>query len=180
MYLLPQYRFAFLAVPATGSHAVVRALQQVGGCSSLGQHHDLPCDHLTRLGAFGFDHTWTVACTVRELIPWIESIYRKRIVLGWDYHSNTITVEWIKTLERERRFFYPLQRDPFARFTAYCTDIWRHESLQEDFRRTTMACGMPPTTLERINVTRAPEATWSDRAAIYVTEKYRQREVVYA
>lgn len=170
VYVWPRYRFAFLAMPATGSVAVARALMHAGG-RCLNGHHDTPAEHVERLHAMGYDHTWRTATTVRDPHDWFRSMFRKGAVGAHEH--GPINVEWIQRLEQDRRWFQPCGRDLFWKYVPYATDVWRQETLQADLDRTLVEIGAPALTLERWNVSQWEDASFTAEAFAYILDRYR-------
>ena len=46
MYVIPEFKFCFLAAPRTASKAIAQALVEHRGAIKLGSHHDTPDDHI--------------------------------------------------------------------------------------------------------------------------------------
>jgi len=77
MYIIPKYKFAFLAAPRTGSKAVAKALMEQRGAILIGSHHSTPDEH----PEIEIDRDWLVCSATRghwdTMISWWFKIDRR-------------------------------------------------------------------------------------------------------
>lgn len=70
MYIIPDWKFCFLASPRTGSKAVAKALIEQRGAILVGTHHSVPSEH----SEYDIDKSWLVCSAVRNnwdtMISW--------------------------------------------------------------------------------------------------------------
>lgn len=173
MYVWPKYRFAFLAMPATGSVTVSRALMRAGAYC-LNGHHDTPDMHTDALRELGYDHTWTTATTIRPVRDWFTSMFRKGAV--GSHEAGPLTLDWIHRLEKDRRWFQSFGRELYWKYGPYANTIWEHGRLQQDVDKTTDRIGAPRLVLEEWNVSNWPHPEWTPEALDYVRGKYLWQE----
>ncbi|MGV9103859.1 MAG: hypothetical protein ACOC3C_07070 [Candidatus Thorarchaeota archaeon] len=142
MYIIPEYKFAFLAAPRTGSKAIATALQEYRGAELIGSHHTTPDEH----PEIEIDGSWTVCSTIRN---------------HWD-----AMISWWFKIERKARAMTPLSKflprfcenNPnfvqngqlWWRTLPHTNTILRHEWLQADFDQALVKVGMSPLDLPRI------------------------------
>jgi hypothetical protein len=141
MYVIPEWKFCYIAAPRTGSKAVSRALREHRGAVLVGSHHTTPDDSDYEIGK-----DWTICSTVRN-------------------HFDAMISWWFK-IERKQRAMTPLI-DFLPRFCAnnpaYVRDhrLWwigapwvntwlRYEHLQSDFDQALVKAGMAPLDLPTV------------------------------
>lgn len=142
MYIIPEWKFAFLAAPRTGSKAIARALLDHRGAELIGSHHTLPDDH----PEIEIDSSWTVCSTIRN---------------HWD-----AMISWWFKIERTAKAMTPLAKF-LPRFCAnnpnfvqdgqlwnktlsYSNAVLRYEWLQADFDLALVRAGMAPLDMTKI------------------------------
>lgn len=142
MYVIPKYKFAFLAAPRTGSKAVAKALVERRGAALIGSHHTALDEHLD----FEIGSDWTVCSAVRN-------------------HWDTMVSWWFK-IERRARAMMPLaefiprfcRNNPnivqdgrlWWKTLPHTNTILRYEQLQSDFDQALVKAGMPPLDLPKV------------------------------
>ena len=138
MYIIPDWKFCFLASPRTGSKAIAQVLMEKYGAILVGSHHTTPTEHPD----YNFNSDWVVCSAIRN--HWCAMI-------SW----------WFK-LERRGRM------TPLAEFLPrFCANnpnfvqnhkLWqknipftnhplRYEQLNADLDQALVAVGLPPVDL---------------------------------
>lgn len=142
MYIIPEFKFAYIANPRTGSKAIREALMKYRNAELVGSHHTTPKDH----PEIKFGPDWTVCATVRN-------------------HWDTMVSWWFK-IERVERAMTPLM-EFLPRFCegnpnfvnanrlwwageGYVNTYLRYEQLQADFDQALVKAGMAPLDLPRV------------------------------
>jgi hypothetical protein len=174
MYVWERYKFAFLAMPATGSVSTAKSICEMGGRIIRG-HHSAPCWEMKELLEIGYDETWTTATTVREPISWWNSWWKKGAFSP--NHNDPVSLKWVKLCETDREWFNPHERTLFWRYVPLANVIWHQETLQADIDLTCEIMGIPRIELKRRNCNNRPNPTWDDDAYEYVMRKYKTNPV---
>lgn len=138
MYIIPEWKFCFLATPRTGSKAVAKALVEQRGAILVGSHHSTPDEH----PEYEIDSDWVVCSSIRN---------------HWD-----AMISWWFKIERKGRMA------PLAEFLPrFCTsnsnfvqggklwwrnipftnEVLRYDWLESDLDNALVATGLPPVTL---------------------------------
>lgn len=167
MYVVESHKFAFLAMPGTGSVTVSRAIMRIGG-RCLNGHHDTPEGHEAELREIGYDHTWTTATAVRQPVSWFRCMFSKGVCGAGKLER--VTLRWIKEFERDPAYFKwgANTRSLFWKYTPFANVIWHQERLDQDIKAFPFL-GQ----LEKWNVGKRQSVDWDNDALCYVTEKYR-------
>ena len=170
MYVWPEYRFAFLAMPATGSVAVSRALMRAGARCVVG-HHKTPAHRPDMVAATGWDETWTTATTVRDPVSWFASMWKKGALGSHMLSTDPLTVDWIHKLEEDTAWFDGTG-NLWWQYVPYATVLWNQKTLQADMDTTMAAIGAPKLPLETWNVSLWREPTVTPEALAYIRSTY--------
>ncbi len=141
MYIIPEWKFAFLASPRTGSKAFAQVLREKYGAILVGSHHTTPADH----PEYKFNSDWVVCSAIRN---------------HWD-----AMISWWFKIERKGRM------TPLAEFLPrFCANnpnfvqdhqLWqknipftnhplRYERLDSDIDQALVAVGLPPVDLPTV------------------------------
>jgi hypothetical protein len=171
MYVIPQYKFCYIAAPRTGSKACARALVEHRGAVLVGSHHTSPDDHDYDIGK-----DWTVCSTVRN-------------------HWDTM-ISWYFKIERKAKAMTPLHKF-LPRFCennpnfVRVNQLWwigathvntglRYECLQADFDQALVKAGMAPLDLPTIIDSArdgAPYQAFYKRASVAWVADYFKEEI---
>lgn len=169
MIVWPAYRLAYLAMPATGSHAVSAALRQAGAIR-IGGHHDTPADHAERLRSLGYGDDWVVATTIRRIVDWFSSMWRKGVCDS--ANMEAVTIDWVRDFEQDRTYFPEDGSGPFWQYVPWSNVVWRYETLQSDINSTLAKLGAPSLRLEVLNPSHRGIVSWESSALEYVGRRY--------
>jgi len=142
MYILPDWKFAFLAAPRTGSKAVAAALLEQRGAVLIGSHHTTPDQH----PEIEIDSSWTVCSTTRN-------------------HWDTMVSWWFK-LQRLEKSMLPLikflprfcENNPnfvqggqlWHNTLPHTNNVLRYDWLQADLDMALVKAGMAPVDLPKV------------------------------
>ena len=169
MYVIPDWKFCFLASPRTGSKAVAKVLVEKYGATLIGSHHTNPKDHPD----YGMDRDWVICSGVRN---------------HWD-----AMVSWWFKIERRGRML-PLA-DFLVRFCAnnpnfvqdnklwkrneqYINKLLRYEQLNADLDYALVSAGLPPVDLpvvvDSARDGRPYQVFYKDDTAAWVAQYFKE------
>lgn len=138
MYIIPDWKFCFLAAPRTGSKAVAKVLVEKYGAILIGSHHSNPDEH----PEYKMNRDWVICSGVRN-------------------HWDTM-ISWLFKIERQGRMtpladFLPrfCESNPnfirnqqlWWRSMPFINQLLRYECLNADLDYALVSAGLPPVDL---------------------------------
>jgi hypothetical protein len=141
MYIIPEWKFCFLASPRTGSKAIAKVLMEQRGAILIGSHHSIPDEH----PEYEIGNDWVVCSGIRN-------------------HWDTMISWWFK-IERKGRMkpladFLPrfCNNNPnfvknqqlWWRNMPFTKKLLRYEWLNADLDHALVSVGLPPVDLPTV------------------------------
>ena len=171
MYVIPEYRFCFLASPRTGSKAIAKALIEKYGAILVGSHHTTPDEH----PEYVLDRDWVVCSGIRN---------------NWD-----AMISWWFKIERRGRMqpladFLPCFCEANSNFVSggqlwwknkpFTNKVLRYDQLNVDFDYALVSVGLPPVNLPVVTDSkrggRPYQIFYKDDTAAWVS-RYFEKEI---
>ncbi len=135
MYVIPKWKFCFLASPRTGSKAIARVLTEKYGAALIGSHHTTPDEHLD----YKFDRDWIICSTIRN--NW-------DAMISWWFKTErsgrmTPLAEFLPRFCKSNSNFV-CDQQLWWRNTPFTNHPLRYEHLNTDLDQALVATGLPP------------------------------------
>lgn len=177
MYIIPEFRFCFLAEPRTGSKAVAKALTDRYGAILVGSHHSTPDEH----PEYEINRDWVICSGVRNnwdaLISWWFKIERRGTMRPLNEFLPAFCAN-NPNFVRDKRLWW--------RTTPFINKLIRYEHLNSDLDHALVTVGLPPVDLPVVlDSKRAGRpyqvfykddtTTWVSRYFAKEIEKYQQK-----
>ena len=135
MYVIPDYKFCYLAAPRTGSKAVAKALVEKYGAVCIGNHHTTPDENLE----YELGSDWIICSTVRNswdtMISWWFKIERRGRMKPLSVFLPHFYQGWSDFVQRRQLWWKCL---------PYTNKTLRHHRLNVDLDQALVAAGLPP------------------------------------
>jgi hypothetical protein len=138
MYIIPDYKFCFLASPRTGSKAVAKVLVEKYNAIIVGSHHSRPDAH----PEYEMNRDWVICSGVRNhwdaMISWwfkIES--HGRMMPLADFLPNFCISNPNFVVDKKL----------WSQNTPFVNKLLRYEQLNADLDHALVAAGLPPVEL---------------------------------
>lgn len=171
MYIIPDWKFCFLASPRTGSKAIAKVLTEKYGAILVGSHHTTPDEH----SEYKLNSEWTICSTIRNhwdaLISWWFKIERRG--------RMTPLAEFLPRFCESNPNFVS-NRQLWWKNIPFTNHPLRYEHLNADLDQALVAVGLPPVDLSVITDSKrngAPYQVFYKGATSEWVAKYFQEEI---
>ena len=139
MYVIPDWKFCFLAAPRTGSKAVAKALVEQRGAILVGSHHSTPDEH----PEYKIDSDWVVCSSIRNhwdaMISWWFKIERRGRMAPLAVFLPRFCAN-NHNFVRDGKLWWDTM--PYNN-----TELLRYEWLESDLNNALVGLGLPPVNL---------------------------------
>lgn len=141
MYIIPEWKFCFLASPRTGSKAIAKILTEKYDAILVGSHHTTPDEH----PEFEIDSDWLVCSSVRNhwdaMISWWFKIENRA--------SMCPLAEFLPRFCLNNPQFV-LDGQLWWRNIPFTNKVLRYEQLNVDLNNALVTVGLPPVDLPKV------------------------------
>lgn len=138
MYIIPEWKFCFLASPRTGSKAVAKVLMEKYNAILVGSHHSIPEEN----PEYEIDRSWLICAAIRN--PW-------DTMISWWFKIEragrmTPLADFLpRFCENNLNFVWDQQL--WWRNMPLINKLLRYEQLNADLDHALVTVGLPPVDL---------------------------------
>lgn len=142
MYVIPEWKFCFLAAPRTGSKAVAKALVEQRGAILVGSHHSTPDEH----PEYEINNDWAVCSGIRNhwdaMVSWWFKIERRGRMMP--------LAEFLPRFCENNPAFVRDNQLWWVNMPYTNVEVLRYDWLESDLDNALVAVGLPPVTLPSV------------------------------